>query len=410
MIPFIDLQAQQDRIKPQVDAAIQRVLNHGKYIMGPEVAELENQLADFVGAKHCIGVSNGTDALSMSLMAYDVGPGDAVITTPFTFFATVEAIMLRGATPIFADIDPQTFNICPVEIRNAIERTRSKTDLNLRGIIPVDLYGLPADYQSIMPIANEHDLFVLQDSAQSFGALRAGKYAPSHGHIGTASFFPAKPLGCYGDGGAVITDDDELAEKVRSIRVHGKGIDKYDNVRLGLNARLDTIQAAILIEKLKIYPDELELRQKVAAQYTKAIANINAELGDGVIGRQIVPEGSQSAWAQFVIQSPGRDKIAEELKSAGIPTVVYYRTPAHLLKACENLPAAISLPNSELAASQILALPFHPYLLDDSLQQVISIIRKAHRFEPKGVDKYRPCNDVNCTRRQPQMKEDSENS
>ena len=375
MIPFIDLQAQQDRIKPQIDAAIQRVLAHGKYIMGPEVAELENQLADFVGAKHCIGVSNGTDALSMSLMAYDVGPGDAIITTPFTFFATVEAIMLRGATPIFADIDPQTYNICPVEIKKAIERTRSKTDLNLRGVIPVDLYGLPADYKSIMPIADEHNLFVLQDSAQAFGALRAGKHAPSHGHIGTVSFFPAKPLGCYGDGGAVITDDDQLAEKIRSIRVHGKGIDKYDNVRLGLNARLDTIQAAVLLEKLNVYPDELSRRQKVASHYAQRINQLTSTTR--LITRQMIPEDCESAYAQWVIRSPHRDQIAADLKSAGIPSLVYYRTPSHLLKACEGLPAHASMPVAESVSREILALPFHPYLEHDSVDLICETIAKS---------------------------------
>lgn len=378
MIPFIDLAAQQTRIKPQIDAAIARVLDHGRYIMGPEVAEFEAAFAEFIGVKHCIGMSNGTDALSASLMALGVGPGDAVITTPFTFFATVEAIMLQGATPIFADIDRETFNLSPDRISEAIEQTKQKTDLRLKGILPVDLYGLPADYKKINEIARQNDLFVLQDSAQACGAVRFGKRSPGHGNIGTVSFFPAKPLGCYGDGGAVLTDDDQLAERVRSIRVHGKGADKYDNVRLGLNARLDTIQAAILLEKLKIYPDELALRQNKANSYRQSLnpsQSANFEVPE-------TPPMTESAWAQFVIRTRHRNAVADCLKADGIPTFVYYRTPAHQLEACKHLPLLVDLRESELASQEVLALPFHPYLSESEISEVRSaIVRSLSRQE-----------------------------
>ncbi|MEM9940049.1 MAG: DegT/DnrJ/EryC1/StrS family aminotransferase [Planctomycetota bacterium] len=382
MIPFIDLQAQQKRIKPQIDRAIAGVMAHGQYIMGPEVAQLENNLAEYVGSRHCVVVSNGTDALSMALMAFEVGPGDAVITTPFTFFATVEAIMLRGATPIFADIDPDTCNIEPQEIQNAIHRSRQQ-GLVPRGVIAVDLFGLPADYDRINEIANRENLFVIQDGAQAFGAETFGpelevRKCPNHATIGTTSFFPAKPLGCYGDGGAVFTNDDSLAKMVRSIRVHGKGADKYDNVRLGLNARLDTIQAAILIEKLKIYPEEFETRQQVATEYRERIQKVNEtiESPDMKIRFQATPKNGRSAWAQFIIQSPQRDEIANHLKSRGIPSVVYYRTPANLLQACANLDGP-PMPHSEKVSRRILALPFHPYLDVTTIDLVVQALEEV---------------------------------
>lgn len=378
MLPFIDLQAQQARIKQGVDEAIQRVLAHGGYIMGPEVGELEEQLAQYTGSKHCIAMSSGTDALIAGLMALDVGPGDAIITTPFTFFATIESIMLCGATPIFADIEPDSFNISPEQIRAQIEFIQQHTDLTPRGIIPVDLYGLPADYEQINSIADQFGLFVLQDAAQSFGATRFGSHAPSHALLGTTSFFPAKPLGCYGDGGAVFTDDDRIAEALRSIRVHGKGEDKYDNVRVGLNARIDTLQAAILLEKLKIYPDEFESRQRHAAQYGLRLDALSA---DGQAIRQLIPEGAQSAWAQFVIRSDRRDSLSEALRESGIPTTVYYRTPSHQLKACRDLPSQGSFPRAEAAAREVLALPFHPYLTTEQINSICDAI-ESHLTEP----------------------------
>lgn len=377
MIPFIDLATQQQRIKSRIDVGIARVLEHGKYIMGPEVAQLETALCEFTGAKHCITVSNGTDALVAAYMALGVGPGDAIITTPFTFFATVEAIQILGATPVFADIDPLTFNICPNDVERVIKQVRADNKLNLKGICPVDLFGLCADYDAIDRLAEEHDLFVLQDSAQAFGATQGNRRAPSHGTIGTASFFPAKPLGCYGDGGAVFTDDDQLAELLRSIRVHGKGTDKYDNVRVGQNCRLDTIQAAILIEKLGIYQSELDARQSVAASYKKHIQALNEKLETPIVTPS-VPAGNVSAWAQYTIRVSDREAIMAGLKAAGIPSVVYYRTPAHLLGACSDLGHKVGdFPHSELAAQQVMSLPFHPYLELSSISKIVREIKKA---------------------------------
>lgn len=379
MIPFIDLATQQVRIKPEIDAAIQRVLAHGQYIMGPEVGLLEQALKDFSGSQHCITVSNGTDALIAALMAYDIGPGDAVITTPFTFFATVEAIMVLGATPVFADIDPQTLNICPNQIESTVREVHSQNKLHLRGIIPVDLFGLCADYSRINAIAEQHGLFVIQDAAQAFGASTPdGQKAPTHGHVGTTSFFPAKPLGGYGDGGAIFTDNDDIADKIQSIRMHGQGVDKYDNARIGLNARLDTIQAAVLLEKLKIYSEELDLRQKVAERYSQQMDTIVDSTGQQVIQRQHIPGGHRSAWAQFVILGPHRERIATALKTNDFPSVVYYRTPAQLLKACQGLTQQNNLPVSEAISSRILALPFHPYLNQDSLDHIVETIKNVN--------------------------------
>ncbi|MEL7498531.1 MAG: DegT/DnrJ/EryC1/StrS family aminotransferase [Planctomycetota bacterium] len=373
MIPFIDLAAQQKQIKPALDSAIAGVLAHGRYINGPEVAELEKGLCAFSGARNCIGVSNGTDALIAALQAYEIGPGDAIITSPFTFFATVEAIMILGATPVFADIDPVTFNLCPESLEQTIKQVRSENNWNLRAIMPVDLFGLCADYDAILPIANAHGLIVIQDSAQAFGAATPdGKRAPTHGHIGTTSFFPAKPLGCYGDGGAVFTDDDELAEKLRSIRVHGKGADKYDNVRVGQNCRLDTLQAAILIEKLKVYPCELELRQRVATRYTELIDKVNQQRGERHFIAPSIPPNHVSAWAQYTLRVSNRAEVMQRLKSAGIPTVIYYRTPLHLAKACASLGHSEGdFPHAEAASREVMSLPFHPYLDDEHIGLIV---------------------------------------
>ncbi len=367
---FIDLKTQQERIRPQIDAAIKKVLDHGKYIMGPEVFELEEKLAGFVGSKHCISCSSGTDALLMGLMAYGVGPGDAIFTTPFTFIATAEVISLLGAAPVFVDIDPDTYNIDPAKIEQAIEATAAEGKLRPRGIIPVDLFGLPADYDAILPIAEKHSLFVLQDSAQAFGAEYKGKKCPSHGHIGATSFFPAKPLGCYGDGGATFTDDDNLAEIMRSIRVHGKGTDKYNNIRIGLNGRIDTIQAAILLEKLKIYPEEIELRQRVATRYSQYFTPHTSHFT-----HQKVPEESLSAYAQFCIESDEREEIQSKLKDNGIPTAVYYPRSLHLLDAYLYLGHKKgAFPETEKVSERILALPMHPYLKEETIKEICSRI------------------------------------
>ncbi len=281
---FIDLKAQQQRISALLTENIQRVLAHGQYIMGPEIKELETRLAAYVGVKHAISCSSGTDALLMPLMAYGVGPGDAIFTTPFTFIATAEVIQLLGATPVFVDIDPKTFNLDPEALAEAVSRLGQNpgtAHLKPKGIIPVDLFGQPADYDRIHAIAQKHGLFVLEDAAQSFGATYKGRRAGSLAEVAATSFFPAKPLGGYGDGGAVFTDDDELAEVLRSIRVHGQGKDKYENVRIGLNGRLDTLQAAVLLAKLEIFDQEVMDRQRVARQYSQAL---NAVVADALCG------------------------------------------------------------------------------------------------------------------------------
>src|SRR5664280_1141517 len=303
---FIDLKTQQKRIQEKINSNIQKVLNHGSYIMGPEVKQLEATLAAYTDAKHAISCASGTDALLMALMAYGVKPGDAIFTTPFTFIATAEVISLLGATPIFVDIDPKTFNIDPAKLASAIQAVRTNDSsiyplpidasrLTPRGVIPVDLFGLPADYDAISAIAKEHGLFVIEDSAQSFGAKYKDKMACSFGDIGCTSFFPAKPLGCYGDGGMCFTKDDHLAEVMESIRVHGKGGDKYDNIRIGINGRLDTLQAAILLSKFAIFPDEVTLRQEAAARYNKFLQE-----GAEVKVPQ-TPADYNSVWAQYSV-------------------------------------------------------------------------------------------------------------
>jgi len=387
---FIDLKTQQQRIKPQLDANIQNVLAHGNYIMGPEVKELEKKLAAYVGVKHAISCASGTDALLMALMAWGVGPGDAIFTTPFTFIATAEVISILGATPIFVDIDPRTYNIDPDKVEKAIIALKSndpsvyplpdnnvklKTSnvkLSPKGIIPVDLFGLPADYDAIEKIAGDHGLFVIEDAAQSFGAEYKGKKACSFGKIGCTSFFPAKPLGCYGDGGMCFTDNDDLAAILDSIRVHGKGSHKYDNARIGINGRIDTLQAAILLAKFSIFPEEIELRQVVANRYTSLLAS------EATPATPFIPAGYKSAWAQYSILARSeaeRTELMEKLKAAGIPTAIYYPKPLHLQTAFADLgykPGAF--PISEDAASRIFSLPMHPYLVEYDQEQIISTL------------------------------------
>jgi UDP-2-acetamido-2-deoxy-ribo-hexuluronate aminotransferase len=372
---FIDLNAQQQRIRPQIDAGIKRVLDHGKYIMGPEVSELEAKLAEYAGVKHCIGVASGTDALLMALMAYGIGPGDAIFTTPFTFVATGEVVSLLGATPVFVDIDPQTFNIDPQKLEETIasfkkQSTNRGQSLTAKGIIPVDLFGLPADYDAINAIARKHELFVVEDAAQAFGGMYKGRMAGSLADVATTSFFPAKPLGCYGDGGAIFTDDDDLADKLCSIRVHGKGKDKYDNVRIGLNGRLDTIQAAVLMPKLEIFPEEVSARQRVAEIYSQLLKDVSG------ITTPVVPDGYESAWAQYSILTEKRDVLQTALSEKGIPTAIYYPKPLHQQTALAELGyQAGDFPASEFAASHILSLPMHPYLEDADQKMIVENIR-----------------------------------
>lgn len=367
MIPFIDLNKQYRRLEKDIDKAIKNVLEHGKYILGPEVAQLEKQLAAFAGTRHCLGCANGTDALLMALMALDVKSGDAVFTTPFTFFATVETIALIGATPVFVDIDPDTYNIDPVKLRQVIEKVKSEGSLKPKAIVTVDLFGLCADYNRILPIAEEFALPVIEDAAQAMGAGYEGKRAPAFGTIGCTSFFPAKPLGCYGDGGAVFTDDDELHDKLNSILVHGRGSDKYDNVRIGLNARLDTIQAAILLEKLKVYDEEIQLRQQVATAYMREL--------DGLVKLPVIPQGYSSVWAQFCVMSEKHSAMQQALNDNGIPTARYYPIPMHLLKAMEYLGyKSGDMPVSEAVSKEIFALPMHPYMDETDIHKIGQVI------------------------------------
>lgn len=368
-IQFIDLKAQQDRIRPQIDEAIKRVLDHGKYIMGPEVKELEDKLAEFCGVKHAITCANGTDALQLVLMAQGIGPGDAVFLPSFTFTATPEVVALLGAEPVFVDVLPDTFNMDPASLQKGIQAAKEKS-LTPRGVIPVDLFGQPADYDFLESIAQENELWTLCDAAQSFGGSYKGRKVGSIGEATATSFFPAKPLGCYGDGGCIFTNDDKMADTLRSLRVHGKGTDKYDNVRIGVNSRLDAIQAAILLEKLKIFPDELNAKQKVADAY-------NAALKD-VVQTPVVLEGHTSAWAQYTLVLPAgtdRSDLQTQLKEQGIPTAIYYPMPLHQQEAYNNCLTAGDLNISEDLSARVLSLPMSAYLNEGDISCVIKGIQ-----------------------------------
>jgi UDP-2-acetamido-2-deoxy-ribo-hexuluronate aminotransferase len=373
---FIDLKKQYEIIQPLIQQRINAVLQHGKFIMGPEITELETQLASYVGCKYCVSCASGTDALLLSLMAYEIGPGDAVFTTPFTFIATAEVICLLGATPIFVDIDANTFNIDPQKLEEVIEgvlkgRLRApkiQKKLNPKGIITVDLFGLPADYDQINQIAKQHNLFVLEDAAQSFGGAYKGKVVGNLADIAATSFFPAKPLGCYGDGGAIFTDNEALQERVRSLREHGKGSHKYDNVRVGINGRLDTLQAAIVLAKLEIFNDELKKRQEVATRYSEMLADI--------VKVPHVPDGFRSAWAQYSIISDKRANLMDRLKEAGIPTAIYYPRPLHMQTAFSHLGYRQGeFPVSEYMSERIFSLPMHPYLEQDAQIRVANALK-----------------------------------
>ncbi len=370
-IPFVDLAAQQKRIYPQIQQQIQTVLSHGRYIMGPEVKQLEQELASFAGSEHVVSCASGTDALLMSLMALGVGPGDAVFTTPFTFIASAEVIRLLGATPIFVDIDQDSYNISPPLLEQAVlDLKNSGLDLCPKAVMPVDLFGLPAEYEEINRIALEHNLHVIEDAAQSFGGEYKGRVAGTLGHVGCTSFFPAKPLGCYGDGGAIITDSAELADALQSIRVHGKGTDKYDNIRVGINGRLDTLQAAILLPKLRIFPDELLKRQQVARRYTELLAESSLKL-------PYTPVGCKSAWAQYSVlaeDTAARTTMMAKLEEKKVPSFVYYRVPLHLQSVFADLGYGKGdFPVSEDVADRVFSLPMYPYL-SDVAQQRISVI------------------------------------
>ena len=364
---FIDLKAQYNHLQDKINSRINNVLDSGQYIMGDECKELEAKLAAYVGVEHAIGVANGTDALQLALMALNVGEGDAVFVPSFTFFASAEVVSLVGATPVFVDVEPSTFNLCINSLEKQLNDTLSKGKLKPKAIIAVDLFGLPADYEAISKLANQHDLRIIEDAAQGFGGTLNGGKAGSFGDIATTSFFPAKPLGCYGDGGAVFTNDVKLADMVKSLKVHGKGQDKYDNVRIGLNSRLDTIQAAILLEKLAVFDEELIARNKLADFYS---ANIKSDFI-----KPIVPANQSSSWAQYTLQHESRDSVMAHLKQQGVPSMVYYATPMHLQTAFSHLTHSESdLAISTKLSKNVFSLPMHPYMSDEDAQKVINAI------------------------------------
>ena len=361
---FRDLHRQYEAMRVEMDEALLGAARSGAYILGPQVAELEQQLADYVGVKHCITCANGTDALRMALMALGIGPGDAVFVPDFTFFATAEAVAMVGAKPIFVDVDENTFNIDDVDLCNKI-RDNQNEELALRAVIAVDLFGRPADYDRLQKVCEMYGLLLVEDGAQGFGGSINGRKACSFGDISTTSFFPAKPLGCYGDGGALFTDNDEWAALLRSLRVHGKGTDKYDNVRLGLNSRLDTLQAAVLQVKMKHFDEELKAVNHVAKRYT--------ELLSGKVTTPVVPQGYTSSWAQYTIQADNRDEIQARLKAAGIPSMVYYPRTMSQQTAFAYLNQK-PCPVAEQLTKTVLSLPMHPYLTDEEIEKVASLI------------------------------------
>lgn len=365
---FIDLGAQRERIGDRLKAAIDRVVEDGRYILGPQVAEFEAKLAAYVGVKHCIACANGTDALLLPLYASGIGPGDAVFVPSFTFAATAEVVALAKAEPVFVDVDPDTYNIDIKSLEAAIAMIKAEGRLKPRAIIPVDLFGLGADYDAIMAIAERENLLVIEDAAQSIGGSVDGRMCGSFGHVGGTSFYPAKPLGCYGDGGAMFTNDDALADKLRSFAFHGKGETQYDNIHVGINSRLDTLQAAILLEKLAILEEEMVARQTVAQRYAEG-------LGSVVKASANLP-GTRSAWAQYAIETPDRDALKAHLQENGIPSVIYYVKPLHQQLAYKDFPAVPGgLAVSETLPERILCLPMHPYLSTEDQDRIISTIR-----------------------------------
>jgi UDP-2-acetamido-2-deoxy-ribo-hexuluronate aminotransferase len=394
-IPFTDLQTQYRSIQPEVESGIRRVLEHGHYILGPEIAELESALGAFVGTRHAIACSSGTDALLVALMALGVKRGDVVLTTPFTFFATAEVIALLDAIPVFVDVKEHSFNIDPAALERAIEAVRlgdpsihplpRGVDMKGRksaGVIAVDLFGLPAEYDSISGLCTKSDIFLLEDAAQSFGAAFHGRKACSFGQIAATSFFPAKPLGCYGDGGMVFTDSDTLADLMRSLVVHGKGTDKYDNLRIGLNGRLDTLQAAILLAKFAIFEQETEARQKRADAYGSLLRRFCSA---NVLPPE-VPEGFASIWAQYTVRLSGRSNLAVQqlIQKAGIPTAIYYPRPLHLQTAFGYLGYREGdFPVSEKLSREVLSLPFGPYIANDQQETVVRALADALAATPR---------------------------
>ena len=375
---FRDLKHQYQVLKPQIDQAVLDVMQSGAFIMGQPVKELEAQLAEYVGVRHCLTCANGTDALTLALKAWGIGPGDAVFVPDFTFFSSAEVVSLEGATPIFVDVDEETFNISTFDLERAIIQTLTEDKLSPKVIVTVDLFGLPANYPAIRQIAEKYHLLILEDGAQGFGGNINGQRACSFGDISTTSFFPAKPLGCYGDGGAVFTDNDEWAALIESYRVHGKGTFKYDNVRIGMNSRLDTVQAAILQVKLRAFRDyELADVNKVASRYTELLKDV------ACIKTPVIPTGFYSSWAQYTLRLDSeakRDALQVSLKAQGIPSMVYYPKPMHAQTAFKNSQLSIfnsQLENSTKLSSIVLSLPMHPYLTDEDIQSVVEAVKSS---------------------------------
>lgn len=372
---FRDLKRQYQVLKPQMDAAMLEVAENCNFISGKQVTELEQQLAEYVGVKHCVTCGNGTDALTLVMMAWDIKAGDAVFVPTFTFFASAEVVAFEGATPVFVDVDERTFNVDPVKLEEAIEQVKKEGKLNPRAVIAVDLFGQPAAYTKIEEISKKHGLLLLEDGAQGFGGKIGDRTACSFGDAATTSFFPAKPLGCYGDGGAVFTNDDEMADYMRSIRVHGKSpADKYDNLRIGLNSRLDTIQAAVLKVKLQAFKDhELESVNRAAKLYDEYLGN--------VVKTPVVPEGFYSSWAQYTLildSKEQRTHLQKELKEQGIPTMVYYPKPMHLQGAFADLGYKKGdFPVAESLCERVLSLPMHPYLNEEDIRFVANAVKAA---------------------------------
>ena len=369
---FRDLKKQYQVLKADIDKAMLDVAASGNYILGGPVPELEQQLAEYIGVKHCITCANGTDALTLALKALGIGKGDAVFVPDFTFFASAEVVALEGATPVFVDVDPRTFNIDINSLQEAIKAVAHEGALKAKAVIAVDLFGLPADFITVKKVAKQYGLYVIEDGAQGFGGRIGDQHACGFGDISTTSFFPAKPLGCYGDGGAVFTDNDEWADMVRSLRVHGKGSNKYDNVRIGMNSRLDTLQAAILKVKLNAFKDnELNLVNRAAEKYTQLISQHSSS-----IITPYIPDGYLSSWAQYTLQLEERDALQAKMKRMGIPTMVYYPTPMSRQTAFKGLHSYVDTKKAQQLSQHVLSLPMHPYLTDEEIVLIVECLFK----------------------------------
>jgi len=367
-IPFIDLKAQRARLKPQIDAAVMRVLDHGAFVMGPEVSEFERRLGEFGRAAHVLSCANGTDALGLPLMAWGVGAGDAVFCPSFTFAATAEVAPWTGATPVFVDILPETYNLDPDHLDRTIAEVKARGELKPKVVIAVDLFGQPADYPRLAEVTRRHGLKLIADSAQGFGCTLNGDHPLRWADVTTTSFFPAKPLGCYGDGGAVLTNDPELHAVLASLRNHGAGVDKYDNVRIGMNSRLDTLQAAVLLEKLSVFPEEIEQRNRIADRYAEGLAGVARTPG--------VIAGGISTWAQYTIEIDNRDGLAAHLRAQGIPSAIYYPRPLHVQTAYKDfVVAGNGLPVTMDKAGRVISLPMHPDLDVATQDRIVEAVR-----------------------------------